>query len=686
MEKYIKTFYEEAEDLLSKLEIIILDLGDAPDSKDLLNQLLRILHTLKGSANMFGFDRFAAFVHDLETAFIAQKTRKSGVDRELLSEVLNIVDFLPLLISAKEEEFQERDTKEEKFKAILKEYLPERSEPSELDSAAEPKKSEDTNFQTQKTNEDTSDTKKLLWQISFVPHENFYFSGNDPFNIVKDLSRLGKIEVTTIIDSVPELSQIDPYKCYFAFEIYLESSCSKNDILDAFVFVEDLCELEIVSSELFIATDASKAVESIHPQETLKESLHEDDFDKSKTQEPTPKLEQEAPKAHKSDSKNNKPISSSDKIAVDSTKIRALVNLLGEMVTVQARLSQTAESRADAELTTLSRELESLGSQLRENVMNMTMQPLSEIFNKIKVHAASFALQMNRNINLTINGGDIELDKSILDNLFDPITNLIKSILMCSFQTQNNDKNQADSEAITIKAWRVSGNAYIEISSFVAFDKNTESDDLWHPENLKEIINSQSDFYKSLSSEQQEQVAQYCQSMHKLRASLTYNFETQGELTYLLSFPLNLSFIQGLMVKLGEGLFLIPLAVVEECIELTSEDRKRNYDKNVIMVRGQIVPYITLRDTFSVEGDSPDIQQVVITMVDNFRIGFVVDSVVGECQSVIRSWGRFCSDVKGVSGASIIGDGSIALIIDIPCLIREAGKEHPQIMEQKNGI
>jgi two-component system chemotaxis sensor kinase CheA len=140
--------------------------------------------------------------------------------------------------------------------------------------------------------------------------------------------------------------------------------------------------------------------------------------------------------------------------------------------------------------------------------------------------------------------------------------------------------------------------------------------------------------------------------------------------SFTIKLPLNLGIVEGLMVRLEESLFLIPLSSVEECIELTKEDQKRNFEKNVIMVRGQLVPYIQLRETFEISGEAPDIQQIVITFVDKQRIGFVVDQVIGEYQTVIKSWGKFCNDIPGISGATILGDGTVALIADPGILIR----------------
>lgn len=625
MENPTGFFREEAVELLAALEGYLLDLEKNPANPDLINDVFRALHTLKGSGAMFGFNDLAGFVHHIENIFDLVRKEELYLDRSLLNLTLEARDLMKLLIDPAIEVSPSARRRMAELTAAFSGLLPHKK-----------------NIETQQANYSDSSaaapaTEKrpdaaVHYRISFAPHPEFFASGNNPLNIIAELESLGDLKVTVNSDLIPDLVSISPEKCYLSWLFELVSENDLNAVRDVFMFVEDIADLKI------------EILSTPRPSEHLEETI----------------AEEAAVFTAPPGSESTRPFSNADLapdstilsgIKVDAAKLEKLIGLLGELVTIQSRLGQVAESRGDSELVAISQELDALTGELRDNALKLSMLPIESIFSRLERFGESEAAAIDRQIRFKFAGGDTELDKGVLSRLFEPLTFLIRFCIHNSHEkTAIRVQNKKDVRGlISVSAWHSSGNVCVSVED---------------------------DGCLAQLSEDQGAILEKSQRIiEELRGSLEARLNPGRNSVFVIKLPLNLAIIEGLMIRLADRLFVFPLSLVEECIELTFADQSRHYNKNVVMVRGQIVPYISLREKFAVAGGPPAVQQVVIINQNGRRVGFAVDQVVGEYQTVIKSWGKFCSHTPGITGATILGDGNIALIVDLPVLIEEENND-----------
>lgn len=621
MENPTGFFREEAVELLAALEGYLLDLEKNPANPDLINDVFRALHTLKGSGAMFGFNDLAGFVHHIENVFDLVRKEELYLDRPLLNLTLEARDLMKLLIDPAIEISPSARQRMAELTTAFSSLLPVK------------KITEDQQVNLSEASLAVPVTENrsgaaVHYRISFAPHPEFFASGNNPLNIIAELKSLGALKVTVNSEQIPDLVSLSPEKCYLSWLFELVSANDLNAVKDVFMFVEDIADLKI---EIASGLPAS---------ENIAETV---------TGESAAALEMQRAETIKLPSLADSTLDSTalSGIKVDAAKLEKLIGLLGELVTIQSRLSQAAENRGDSELIAISQELDALTGELRDNALKLSMLPIESIFARLERFGESEAAALNRQIRFKFAGGDTELDKGVLSRLFEPLTFLIRFCIHSSHEeTAVRIQNKKDARGlISVAAWHSSGNVCVSV----------EDDGC--------LI--------QLSEEHGNVLEKSQRIIEELRGSLEARLSPGRNSLFVIKLPLNLAIIEGLMIRLAERLFVFPLSLVEECIELTRADQSRHYNKNVVMVRGQIVPYILLREKFAVDGEPPSVQQVVIINQNGRRVGFAVDQVVGEYQTVIKSWGKFCSHTPGITGATILGDGNIALIVDLPVLIEE---------------
>ena len=369
-------------------------------------------------------------------------------------------------------------------------------------------------------------------------------------------------------------------------------------------------------------------------------------------------------------------------IRVASHKLDSLVNLVGELVTVQARLSQLSAQKDDTDLTLVSEEVERLVAELRDNAMGMRMLPIGTIFAKFKRLVRDLSTELGKEVNFTTSGEETELDKTVIDKLGDPLVHLIRNSIDHGIESPDARKAAGKPAEGTIRLTAEHSGAHVLISvsddgagldteaiRSRAIEKGLISPDAAMSEkDLFELILSPGfSTAKSISKVSGRGVGMdvVTSSIESFGGTVEIASVRGRGTTITLKLPLTLAIIDGLLVTISDEFFVIPLNAVVECIELSDEDRRHTHGRNLARVREEIVPYIPLREAFALGGGKPSIEQVVVTEVGERRIGFVVDKVVGQHQTVIKNMGKFLRHVDGVSGATIMGDGTVALILDI---------------------
>jgi len=389
-------------------------------------------------------------------------------------------------------------------------------------------------------------------------------------------------------------------------------------------------------------------------------------------------------------------------IRVASDKLDKLVDLVGELVTVQARLTQTSSSRNDPEMLSIAEEVERLTNELRDNTMSVRMVPIGSIFSKFRRLVRDLSAETGKEVEMTTDGSETELDKTVIEKLNDPLVHLIRNSIDHGIESpQVREANSKTRQGtVHLEARHSGASVLIEIKDDGAGlnaeairAKAVERGLLDSGANVSDKELFQMILAPGFSTAQKVTSVSgrgvgmdvVKQNIEALRGTIEINSNKGTGTTMTLKLPLTLAIIDGLLVKIGEDFYVMPLSLVEECVELTREDVTRAHGRQIANVRGEIVPYISLREQFSIHGNKPDIEQIVIVSIDDHRVGFVVDDVVGEHQTVIKTLGTFYKDVEGLSGATILGDGTVALILDVPKLFQKV--EHQELaMSNDNSL
>jgi two-component system chemotaxis sensor kinase CheA len=374
-------------------------------------------------------------------------------------------------------------------------------------------------------------------------------------------------------------------------------------------------------------------------------------------------------------------------IRVPVDRLDKLVNLVGELVTVQASLSQTVSLIEEhAGLLSISEEVERLTAELRDNTMSIRMLPIGTTFTNFKRLVRDLSNELGKEVTLLTEGADTELDKTVIDRLNDPLVHLIRNSIDHGIEMPHirQAAGKPRGGTIHLSAEHSGASVLIRIRDdgagldAAAIRRKAEERGLIHTgTELSEKETFALIFVPGFSTARK--ITEISgrgvgmdvlkRNIDALRGSIDITSRKGEGTTVTLKLPLTLAIIDGLLVRVGEGRFVLPLSIVEECVELTREDTAGSHGRQIIYVREEIVPYILLRERFLISGTPPDVQQIVITESAEGRVGFVVDEVIGEHQTVIKSMGRMYREVDVISGATILGDGTVALIIDVPKLV-----------------
>ncbi len=379
-------------------------------------------------------------------------------------------------------------------------------------------------------------------------------------------------------------------------------------------------------------------------------------------------------------------VDASSSIRVATGKLDSLVNLAGELVTVQARLSQTALTLGNSALQSIAEEVERLTADLRDNTMSIRMLPIGTTFSKFKRVVRDLSAELGKEIELTTDGAETELDKTVIEKLGDPLVHIIRNSIDHGIERPDERMAAGKPRKGTIHLSALHSGAHVLIRvqddgagldvdairataverGLLRIDAEITEQELW-----QFILTPGFSTAKQVTGISGRGVGMDVvkKSIDAIRGVLEISSEKGAGTTITLKLPLTLAIIDGFLTKIGADSYIFPLPLVEECVELTRDNAFSKSNRNLINVRGHIVPYIRLREQFSINGEAPLIEQIVITKAGKRRVGLVVDAIVGQHQTVLKSLGAFYRDVEGISGATLLGDGTVALILDIPKLI-----------------
>jgi two-component system chemotaxis sensor kinase CheA len=696
-------YREEAAELLVELEASLLELEERPDDAELIARAFRAMHTIKGSGAMFGFTDIASFTHELETVFDLVRAGKIPVTPGLVDVALRSKDFIrDLLAGTAPAAAPEREALLGALRAFLPSGAPATpGAPAAASPSATPAPAAGVSTAP------VAAPDEQTFRVRFRPRRELFRNGTNPLALLAELDGVGRCELMGHVDAVPALEELDPEDCHLAWDAIVTTGRDLNALRDVFVFVEDLCELriEVVDDgraaappeykrlgELLVERQdvtAEQLEEALAAQKRIGDLLEERHLVSDSVVQAAA-AEQRVVRSERARRDAVGAASGGDggsSIRVGANKLDQLVDLVGELVIAQARLARLAGGIDEPQLVAVSEEIERLSAELRDNTLNIRMVPIGTTFARFKRLTRDLQGELGKQIELVTEGAETELDKTVIERLADPLVHLIRN--SCDHGIEAAAVRTAAGKPATgtvkLSAYHSGPNVFIELRDdgagldLEAVRRKAVERGLLAPDAAlteKELVGlifaPGLSTARSVSSVSGRGVGMDVvkRAIEALRGSIDVQTRKGAGTTIRIKLPLTLAIIEGLLVAVGDATYVLPMSLVEECVELVRKDDDARGSR-LAPVRGELVPYVRLREWFDDEGVPPPIEQIAIASVEGQRYGFVVDHVVGQHQTVIKPLGVMNRHAKGVSGATILGDGTVALIVDVPALVHD---------------
>ena len=680
-----ETFRQEARELLEQLEAGLLDLEQDPSNSDLINSTFRALHTIKGSGAMFGFTAVAEFVHEFETAFDRVRKGQSQANTALIGVALDAKDHIHLLIESPDAPIDGGAEILVELRAIVDgaavDAAPAEAAPVPAPAAPPAPVAPPASAAAKR------------WRLTFYLPADALIYGTNPLLLLEELAQIGPCTVLALTDRIPDIDVMDPEASYLGWQVDLEAEDPAAAIDDVFLFLRDSMELTLVP----LGGEAAPApVEAPAPAGAvidlgMDDVMPEAPFVPEAAPAPKP-VEAAAPvakpvaKRAKGAEKTEPEKPAATSLRVPAERLDELMDRVGELVIAQARLSQIAAQSSDIGLKTIAEELERLSSGLRDTTMGIRMVPIGTIFSRFRRLVHDLSTELGKQIEFITTGEETELDKTVIERLADPLVHLIRNSVDHGLESAEKRLAAGKDAKGTVRLSAVYSGAEVAISviddgaglNHERIRAKAEENGLVAPDaKLTEQELNHLIFAPGFSTAKEVTALSgrgvgmdvVKRTIDGLRGTIDVT-TTQGQgSTFTLRLPLTLAIIDGMLVRVGDGRYTIPLAAVEECVELPDGIEAHAKGRNFLDIRGSLVPYLRLREVFGLKGEAEAHQKVVIVSSGEGRVGLVVDQIIGNNQTVIKQLSKLHSGIKSFSGATILGDGSVALILDTAHLV-----------------
>lgn len=709
MDELRQAYIAESQELLASLEEHLLRLEREPDDNDAINAIFRAAHTIKGGAGIVECDYIVEFTHVLENALDLARDGRIKVDDGLIQLLLASGDHIARLLEFAGDPAARPDNEtlargEEILKG-LRTYSPQQATPgSELAAPA------DARVESSGGGLVGHD----CWHISIRFGENLLREGMDPLSFLRYLASFGEIaHLETLLDSLPDAESMDPEHCYLGFEIDFRAETSKEKIERVFDFVRDSCLLHILPPY----SRVSEYVDLIMslPEDTMRlgeiltkaGALTATELAEclaaqaEPTQEKAPPLGEILVEQHivqkelveaavvKQTQVSEKKNQEAKLIRVQADKLDHLINLVGELVIAGASAALLAQKSRDDVLFEATSTISRLVDEIRDGALKLRMVQIGETFNRFHRVVRDTSREMGKEIELVITGAETELDKTVVEKISDPLMHLVRNAIDHGIEAKalRQQRGKPEKGRIALNAFHESGSIVIQVSDDGGgLDKNkilakavekgllVEGTELSDQEIYKLIFEAGFSTADQVTNISGRGVGMDVvrRNIEALRGSVHID-STPGEGTTLsIRLPLTLAIIDGFLTGVGNAAYVVPLDLVEECIELGHEAANRDY----LNLRGEVLPFLRLREHFGnccePAANPRRRQSVVVVRYAGKRAGLVVDELMGEFQTVIKPLGPVFAHIKGIAGSTILGSGEVALILDVPSLIGHA--------------
>lgn len=676
LSQFHQVFFEESFEGLDVMEELLLTLNDGDPDTESINTIFRSAHSIKGGSATFGFASVAEFTHILESLLDDMRDGNRDVTSDAVDLLLQSVDCLRDMLTSLQ------DTGE--CDASLAESLGAQFRALE-GSEALPESSDDASEEALAASPDAATGQ---WKITFKPEPHILHNGNEPVRMFRELSMLGELSVSVVKDTIPAWGANDPEEILLNWEMTLDGSVAESDIDEVFEWVIDECELSVIREGTDDASQSSNSETDEAPVQDNVATLKPAASDEPET------LSTSTAVAKKPQPKKEVARSASS-IRVDIDKVDSLINLVGELVITQSMLSQVGTDFHVRQLEVLKHglaQLEQNTRELQERVMQIRMMPISFAFNRFPRMVRDLAKQLDKKVELVISGESTELDKTVMEQIGDPLVHLVRNSMDHGIESPEERIALGKPEVGTVKldAFHQGGTVMIEITddgkgidASKVFAKAVEKGIVSASDNLPE-----QEIFKLLfepgfsTAETVSDVSGRGVGMDVVKRNITNlggSVDVYSELgkgsTFSIRLPLTLAILDGQLIRIGQQIFVVPLISVSESIQVDSKLINRvGGEMDLYQLREEYVPIINMAGEFHFESDNKDIEDSVLVVVEgeDQKIGLQVDELLEQQQVVIKSLEENYKSIQGISGATILGDGRVALIIDVVGFIRGA--------------
>lgn len=646
LDQPLQTYLVEARELLQDMESALLRLGDEADPAESINAIFRAAHTIKGSAGLFGLDDVVAFTHVVESLLDELRDGAVSLSDGLVQLLLACADHIATLLEAVEAGQRALDPGERaQGEALLARLRDHTAAGGHAPAVA--------------TTEPAAPAGEQRWSIHVRFGADVLRNGMDPLSFIRYLATLGTIEsIRTLDDQLPALAALDAEACHLGFDIVVASSAGKAALENVFEFVLEDSTLKVEPLDAPVA--AAGPAPAVAPPEAAAAPAAAD-----------------APRAR---------ARAESSVRVDADKLDRLINLVGELIIAAASANVVARRARNVELQESHSTLSHLVEEVRDSALQLRMVRIGGTFDRFKRVVNDVSRELGKDIALAISGEDTELDKTVVEKIGDPLMHLVRNAMDHGIDAPElrAARGKPAQGTVSLNAFHDSGSIVIEVADdgggldrerIVA--KAVERGLLEPGRTLSDAEAYALIFEPGFSTAQQVTnlsgrgvgMDVVKRNIEALRGSVRIGSVPGQGTTVTIRLPLTLAIINGFQVTVGRSVFVVPLEMVDECVEFTAEAGRDYTD-----LRGEVLPFIRLRDLFEVQGEPSARQNILVVQHAGQRVGLVVDALLGEAQTVIKPLSKMFAQVRGISGSSILGSGDVALILDVPALLQLAAQ------------
>ncbi|PCG19279.1 chemotaxis protein CheA [Brachyspira sp. G79] len=699
-DEFISIFLSEAKEIVEGLENDLVLLEDNKSDEDLLNKIFRSAHTLKSSAGTVGFTTMSELNHVAENLLEKVRSGKLDVTPQMITVLLEFLDTVKLMLQNIVDGKSETDgvTNIDSLKAKIK-AIADGNDPAAVTPApkpAESPKAEEKSAESPKAEEKSAESSagsggSNSFHIDMGFKATIFDNGIDPLMFLNDLRAIGTINNLKIeCNNLPTILNLeDPYVCYTQFSLDFDTNAPDEQVQNIFLFVIDDNDINIVNTKADIKDDESKPAETAP--DKAEEAPKSEEVSKS----------EEAPKAEAkpAETANNQPaavhkaakVQAPSTVRVDTRKLDSLMNLIGELVIAQSRIMQLTQSLdIDNGLKEAVSSMDRTSRQIQEEVMNIRMMPIGPIFNQFHRYVRDLNLELHKEVKLVLKGESTEIDKNMLEQLSDPLKHMIRNSMDHGIEKTKEERiarGKPEYGTITMSAAHQEGHVVIEVADDgnglnkeKIFKKAVEKGLLSKDGKYSDIEIFRTIFAPGVSTADKiTDISGRGVGMDVVRANVEKmkgkieikSTEGKGS-TFIVKLPLTLAIIEGITFALGKQIYIMPLISIIEQIKVKNEQVKPFEGKGeMIKIREEYLPLIRLHKVFEIDTQVENIEDGIVVVVEAGyrRCAIFVDELLDQQQVVIKSLDSAFDKHAGIAGGTILGDGKIALIIDIQGLV-----------------